>query len=76
MRDGRGDRGAALVFRAALGLGVLLTVALVGVLLAPAAAADAEAAAASHTLLWVLRVWTALAWAVVVVVGLRVRRRR
>jgi hypothetical protein len=75
VRDGRGDRGAALGFRAALGLGVLLTAALVGVLLAPAAA-DAEAAAASHTLLWVLRVWTALAWAAVVVVGLRGRRRR
>jgi hypothetical protein len=75
VRDGRGDRGAALVFRAALWLAVLLTAALVGVHLTPAGA-DAEAAAASHTLLWVLRVWTALAWAAVVVVGLRGRRRR
>jgi hypothetical protein len=74
MRDGRGDRGAALVFRAALWLAVLLTAALVGVLLTPAGA-DAEAAAAYHTLLWVLRVWTALAWGAVLVAGLRRRRR-
>jgi hypothetical protein len=75
MRGGLRDREAALVFRAALGLAVLLTAALVGVLLTPAGA-DAEAAAAYHTLLWVLQVWTVLAWAVVVVVGLRGRSRR
>ena len=71
-----GERAeTGIVFWAALGIAVALTAALVW-LLAPPPGEHAAAVAAYRLLLWTLRAWTALAWGLVLLAGLRWVRRQ
>ena len=73
-RDTRPQGPREAVFWVALGFAALLTAALVWLLATPEWQ-DAAAGAVNRPLLGALRVWTAVAWGLVIVAGVRLLRR-